>query len=39
MIDDWVGIASVLSVVIAIIIFGFLVFKIKKLMGESKSDD
>jgi hypothetical protein len=39
MIDDWVGIASVLSVGVAVIIFAFLAWKIKKLMNETKSDD
>ncbi len=36
---DWVAIASYLSVAVAVIILGFLGFKLKKLMDESHSDD
>ncbi len=37
--SDWVAIASYLSVGIAAIIVIFLVWKVTKLMNETKSDD
>ncbi len=37
--SDWTAIASYLSVTVAVIVFLFLVWKIRKLMNESKSDD
>jgi flagellar biogenesis protein FliO len=35
--SDWVAIASYLSVGFAIVMFVFLIFKVKKLMEESDS--
>ena len=37
--SDWVAIASYLSVGIAVVIVVFLVWKVSKLMNETKSDD
>lgn len=37
--SDWTAIASYLSVAIAAIVFIFLVWKVRKLMNETKSDD
>ncbi len=36
---DWVAIASILSVAVAVVILGFLGYKLKKLMNETHSDD
>ena len=36
---DWVAIASVLSVAVAVVIVVYLVVKVKKLMNESHSED
>ena len=37
--SDWVAIASYISVAVAATIIGFLVWKVKKLMNETHSDD
>lgn len=37
--SDWVAIASYLSVGIAIVVFVFLVWKVRKLMNETHSED